>query len=115
MGEREGKKVITQRQVRITAMTIAAMLVLGAALTLGGAAGYVVRGQVEAQAAPTSNSSRVVNPGIGQHRLDAMDASDPEPGSPADRTGTITTTESTRIVNPGIGQHRLEDYDIDRP
>jgi len=113
MGEREDKKVITQRQVRITAKTIAAMLVLGAALTLGGAAGYVVRGQVEAQAAPTS--PRIVNPGIGQHRLDSMDASDPEPGSAADRTGTITTTESTRMVNPGIGQHRLEDYDIDRP
>jgi hypothetical protein len=114
MGEREGKKVITQRQVRITAKTIAAMLVLGAALTLGGAAGYVLRGQVEAQAAaPTS--PRIVNPGIGQHRLDSMDASDPEPGSPTDRTGRITTTESTRMVNPGIGQHRLEAYNIDRP
>jgi len=106
--------VIRQRHGRISAKAIAAVLTLGAALTIS-AGGCVVRGQAEAQAAPFSDPPRNANPGIGQHRLDSMDASDPEPASAAGLTGEITTSESARRVNPGIGQHRLEAYDIDRP
>jgi hypothetical protein len=112
--QKEGRSVTRQEQVLRSTKTIATMLALGAALTIS-AAGCVVRGQAEGQGAPISDSPRNPNPGLGQHRLDSMDASDPESTPQIGTALHITIPESTHRVNPAIGQHRIDAYELERP
>jgi len=101
-------------QVRTSTKTIATMLAFGAALTIG-AGGCVVRGQAEANAAPIADSPHKANPGLGQHRLDLMDADDAESTPEVGTELYITTPGSTYRMNPGIGQHRIDAFEIERP
>lgn len=108
--------MITQQQVRISTTAIAATLALGTALTIGGMAGYAVRGLAQPQSAVTSESRHIVNPGIGQHRLDALDAPDADELQPAPQDGNradSTTSESNHVVKPGICLHRLDALDAE--
>lgn len=108
--------MITQQQIRIGTTAIAATLTLGAALTLGGMVGYAVRGLAAQQSATTTESRHIVNPGLGQHRLDGLDAPDREALQPApqdENRGEATTSEPNHILNPGLGQHRLDGLDAD--
>jgi hypothetical protein len=87
---REGKQVITQQQVRISSRTIAASLVLGAALAVGGVTGYAVRGLAQPQ--------------------------DPVPARPATQTGDPATSNTNGYATPQRCPSSLgrEDYETCR-
>lgn len=101
--------MITQQRVRISATTIAATLAVGAALAIGGATGYTVRGLAHSPSATTAESAPapIVNPGIGLHRADTDDG---QPASADDQTAAGTGSSSAAGPvsgrNPGIGLGR---------
>ena len=57
-----------------------------------------------------------MNPGLGQHRLDGLDAGDPAAIGPApqdENRRDATNSEPNHMLNPGLGQHRLDRLDAE--
>jgi len=103
--------VNTQQHVQFRATAIGATVALAAALAVGGAAGYTVRGSVRSRGAAAAESAptRIANPGIGLHRADGeTQRADLVDQAPVD-TSDLPAGGPVGAKNPGIGLHRAED------
>ena len=101
----------TWQQTTIKATPFAATLALATALAFGGAAGYAVRAFAQSQdaiSASTTETHRIVNPGLGLRRAEVEDRDSPPAGSIPDASGMGPVAGH----NPGIGLHQLDREDL---